>query len=117
MNETKNLITFRYERKGNKELSQWSNFKVEGAYVPLLRPTILYSKRSAKTADFSEVLKSSGIPEVELMNTHDDDFLCLLQPSDFTEEQLDEFKKLGLINNTVTTDSNPVVIFITVTER
>ncbi|MFA6126160.1 MAG: 6-bladed beta-propeller [Bacteroidales bacterium] len=103
VNETKDLITFRYWRKGTEQ--------------PILKPTILYSKRSAKTADFSEVLKSVGIPEVELMNTRDDDFICLLQPSDFTEEQLNQFKKQGLINTSVTPDSNPVVIFITVKER
>jgi hypothetical protein len=103
VNETKDLITFRYCRKGTEH--------------PLLKPTILYSKKSAKTADFSEVLKSSGIPEVELMNTRGDEFLCLFHPSDFSEEQLQLFKKQGLIGSEVTIDSNPVVIFIKVNEK
>jgi len=103
INETQDLITFRYERKG-----------VDTA---LDRPVILYSKKSGKTGDFAEVLKASGIPEVEVMNAHDNEFICLFQPSDFSEEQLNQFKKERLIGGEVKMDSNPVVMFIEVKER
>ena len=117
VNETRNLLTLRYLRKGKEKPPQWSNFKIEGAFTPTIKVTVLYSKRTGKTADFSEVLKSSGIPEMALMNTTGNEFLCLFEPSDFSEEKIQDFKNQGLISNTVTNKSFPIVFFIKITEN
>jgi len=103
INETRDLISFRFERKGID--------------TPMARTVTVYSKKTGKTADFTEVLKASGIPEVEVMNSHDNELICLFQPSDFSGEQLNQFKKEGLIGDEVKMDSNPVVLFIEVKER
>jgi hypothetical protein len=103
LNETRDLISFRFAHKG--------------ADKTMARTVTVYSKKTGKTADFAEVLKVSGIPDVEVMNTHDDEFICLFQPSDFSEEQLNQFKKEGLIGAGVAMDSNPVVMFVKVKER
>lgn len=103
INETRDLISFRFQRKGIDK--------------PMASSVIFYSKKSGKTGDFAEVLKTSGIPEVEVMNTHDNEFICLFKPSDFSEEQLIQFKKEGLIGDEVKIQSNPVVLFIQIKER
>ena len=42
------------------------------------------------------------------------EFICLLEPGDYSPEQLDEFKKQGIIGPGVTIESNPVLILIEV---
>ncbi len=98
--ETKDFISFRYQSKGKESR--------------LLRHQIIYSKGKNKTANFSDLLASSGIPDLEMVECLEREFICLLEPGNYSPKQLDEFKKQGIIGPGVTIESNPVLISIEV---
>jgi hypothetical protein len=98
--ETKDFISFRYQSKG----------KGSG----LSRHQIIYSKRKNKSADFRDLLALSGIPDIEIVECTEREFICLLEPGNYSPEQLNEFKKQGIIGSEVTIESNPVLLTIEV---
>ena len=98
--ETKDYISFRYQSRG----------KVSG----MLRHQIIYSKRKDKTTNFGDLLTLAGIPDLELVESLDKEFVCLFEPGNYSEEELFEFQKKGIIKPGVTIESNPILIFIEV---
>ena len=96
--ETRDFISFRYQRKGSGR--------------PIDRPEIIYSKKSGRTGDIRDILKNSGIPLMRLMNTQEDQYIFLLEPSDFGDDQLKQFRTEGLIGKEITIESNPVMVLV-----
>ena len=95
--ETDGLIAFRYQRKG-----------IGGTQ----KIQVVWSKKSGKAGDLADILKASGIPEVLLVSAERKSFIAMLLPSNFTQVELGELNKQGIIPSGVTPDSNPVLIFL-----
>jgi hypothetical protein len=102
ISENAGFISFRFERKGPENVR---------------RTQVVWSKKSGKTGDLSEIYKASGLPETEMVNADGKVFITMLLPSNFTVEELGELNERGIIPSGVTPDSNPVLLFVKIDER
>lgn len=101
INETRNYISFGF---GRVIKDVWT------------RTECVYSKNTKKYFFLNDLLDELDLVGVQIMGTYKNQFICMVKPYDLSEKGWDYLTKEYALAEPITENSNPVILFVTVTE-